>query len=161
MDSEFLIGLGNNDSGIRKKAQSDFIGFWDEQAKNLQWFRKWDKTLDWNFPFARWFVGGTLNASFNTLDIHKEKRPEKPAILWEGENGDSRILSYQDLWFEVNKFANALKSLGVKKGDRVTISPVGSSVHPVVDTKVTPDGRVSVTITPVASEGPLLRTVTV
>ena len=121
MDSEFLIGLGNNDSGIRKKAQSDFIGFWDEQAKNLQWFRKWDKTLDWNFPFARWFVGGTLNASFNTLDIHKEKRPEKPAILWEGENGDSRILSYQDLWFEVNKFANALKSLGVKKGDRVTI----------------------------------------
>ena len=121
MDSEFLIGLGNNDSGIRKKAQSDFIGFWDEQAKNLQWFRKWDKTLDWNFPFARWFVGGTLNASFNTLDIHKEKRPEKPAILWEGENGDSRVLSYQDLWFEVNKFANALKSLGVKKGDRVTI----------------------------------------
>jgi len=88
MDSEiFNVGLGNNDFETRKKSDSDFISFWNEQAKNLSWFSHWTKTLDWNPPFGRWFVGGTLNASYNALDIHQKARSQKPAILWEGENG--------------------------------------------------------------------------
>ncbi len=119
--SEFNIGLGNNDTQTRKQASSDFISFWDQQAKNLSWFSPWEKTLDWNPPFAKWFVGGTINASYNTLDIHQQNKADKPAILWEGENGESSILTYNDMWIKVQKLANALKSLGVKKGDRVTI----------------------------------------
>jgi len=121
MDNEYNIGLGNNDIETRKKADSDFISFWDEQAKNLTWFHPWEKPLDWNPPFAKWFVGGLINASYNALDIHQNTRPEKPAILWEGENGESRVLTYKDLYDEVQKFANVLKSLGIQKGDRVTI----------------------------------------
>jgi len=122
MDSEnYTVSLGNNNSEIRKKAELDFISFWSEQAKNLSWFSQWEKTLDWNPPFAKWFVGGTLNACYNALDIHQNTRAEKPAILWEGENGDSRVLTYKVLLEQVNKFSNALKSLGLKKGDRVTI----------------------------------------
>lgn len=117
----YNIGLGNNDTLTRKKADSDFILFWNEQAKNLIWFQNWNKTLEWDPPFAKWFVGGTINASYNTLDIHLKKRTKKTAIFWEGENGDRRALTYEELWLEVNKFANVLKSLGVKKGDRVTI----------------------------------------
>ena len=118
--SEINLGLGNNDTATRKEAESDFIAFWEKQAKNLSWFSTWKKPLDWNPPFAKWFVGGTINASYNTLDIHQNKA-DKPAILWEGENGESRILTYKDMWTQVQKFANALKSLGVKKGDRITI----------------------------------------
>ena len=122
MDSEiYTISLGNNNSEIRQKAEFDFISFWGEQAKNLSWFSQWEKTLDWNPPFGKWFVGGILNACYNALDIHQNTRAEKPAILWEGENGDSSILTYKDLLEQVNKFSNALKSLGLKKGDRVTI----------------------------------------
>ena len=122
MDSKvFNVGLGNNDFETRKKSDSDFISFWNEQAKNLSWFSSWTKTLDWNPPFGRWFVGGTLNASYNALDIHQNTRSKKPAILWEGENGDSRTLTYNELLTEVQKFSNVLKSLGLKKGDRVTI----------------------------------------
>ena len=117
----YEIGLGNNDFETRKKAKEDFVSFWNSQAKKLSWFKPWDKTLEWNPPFARWFVGGTLNASYNCLDIHQEKNAKKPAILWEGENGDSRILTYEDLWIQVKKFSNSLKSLGVKKGDRITL----------------------------------------
>jgi len=122
MDSEiFNIGLGNDDSETRKKSESDYISFWDEQAKSLSWFSPWSKTLDWTPPFGRWFVGGTLNASYNALDIHQKELSEKPAIRWEGENGFSRTLSYKELLTEVQKFANVLKSLGLKKGDRATI----------------------------------------
>ncbi|MCS5528788.1 MAG: acetate--CoA ligase [Nitrosopumilus sp.] len=121
MSEKFDIGLGNNDTILRKKANSDFVSFWDNQAKNLSWFSSWTKTLDWNPPFAKWFVGGTINASYNALDIHQNTLSEKPAILWEGENGDSKTLTYGDLFVKVQKFANVLKSLGVKKGDRVTI----------------------------------------
>lgn len=119
--SEFNIGLGNNDTQTRKDASLDFVSFWDKQAKNLSWFFPWEKTLDWNPPFAKWFVGGTINASYNALDIHQKNKAEKPAILWEGENGDSRVLTYKDMWKQVQKLANVLKSLGVQKGDRVTI----------------------------------------
>lgn len=121
MLSEFNIGLGNNDTKTRQDASSDFISFWEKQAKNLIWFSPWEKTLDWNPPFAKWFVGGTINASYNTLDIHQQNKADKPAILWEGENGDSLVLTYKEMWTRVKKFANVLKSLGVKKGDRVTI----------------------------------------
>ena len=121
MGDIFEIGLGNNDTETRKIADSDFVSFWNEEAKKLSWFQTWDKTLDWNPPFARWFVGGLINASYNALDVHQKSKPEKPAILWEGENGESRTLTYKDLWQEVQKFANALKSLGIKKGDRITI----------------------------------------
>ena len=118
--SKINISLGNNDTATRKEAESDFIAFWEKQAKNLSWFSTWEKALDWNPPFAKWFVGGTINASYNTLDIHQNKA-DKPAILWEGENGESRILTYKDMWTQVQKFANVLKSLGVQKGDRITI----------------------------------------
>ena len=121
MSERYDIGLGNNDSAIREKANSDFVSFWGEQAKNLSWFSFWRQTLDWNPPFARWFVGGTINASYNALDVHIDARANKPAILWEGENGESRTLTYHDMFIQVQKFSNVLKSLDVKKGDRVTI----------------------------------------
>ncbi|MFB5645525.1 MAG: AMP-binding protein, partial [Nitrosopumilaceae archaeon] len=121
MSDIFEIGLGNNDTETRKRADSDFVNFWDEEAKKLSWFQPWTKTLDWNPPFAKWFPGGLINASYNALDVHQKSRSEKSAILWEGENGESRTLTYKDLWKEVQKFANVLKSLGIKKGDRVTI----------------------------------------
>jgi len=121
MSEKFDIGLGNNDDDLRKQGNSDFVSFWSDQAKNLHWFSTWQKTLDWRPPFAKWFVGGTINASYNALDVHQSTKSDKPAILWEGENGDSRRLSYGDLFIEVQKFANVLKSLGVTKGDRVTI----------------------------------------
>ena len=121
MSEIFHIGLGNNDDSLRKKADSDFVSFWDEQAKNLSWFSSWEKTLDWKPPFAKWFVGGTINASYNTLDIHQSSKSDKSAILWEGENGESRNVTYGQMFTQVQKFSNVLKSLGVKKGDRVTI----------------------------------------
>ena len=121
MSEIFHIGLGNNDNSLRKKADADFVSFWDEQAKNLSWFSPWEKTLDWRPPFAKWFVGGTINASYNALDIHQSSKSDKSAILWEGENGESRNVTYGEMFTQVRKFANVLKSLGVKKGDRVTI----------------------------------------
>jgi acetyl-CoA synthetase len=121
MSEKYHIGLGNNDVTLRKKSNSNFVSFWDEQAKNLHWFSPWKQTLDWNPPFAKWFVGGKINACYNALDVHQNTKSHKPAILWEGENGDSKIITYSDLFIQVQKFANVLKSLGVEKGDRVTI----------------------------------------
>lgn len=121
MSETFDIGLGNNDAQVRQKANSDYVSFWDEQAKNLTWFSPWETTLDWKPPFAKWFVGGTINASYNALDVHQDTKSSKIAILWEGENGESRKITYYDMWIQVQKFSNVLKSLGVQKGDRVTI----------------------------------------
>ena len=121
MSETFHIGLGNNDTSLRKKADADFVSFWDEQAKNLSWFSTWEKTLDWRPPFAKWFVGGTINASYNALDIHQSSKSDKSAILWEGENGESRNVTYGEMFTQVKKLANVLKSLGVQRGDRVTI----------------------------------------
>ena len=87
----------------------------------LCWFEPWTETLQWNPPFARWFVGGKINASYNALDVHQESKSEKPAILWEGEDGTDRKITYNEMFVQVKKLANVLKSLGVKKGDRVTI----------------------------------------
>jgi len=117
----YKIGMGNFDTGTRIKAKLDQTSFWNEEAKKLSWFKPWIKTLEWNSPFARWFIGGEINASYNTLDVHQDNIAEKPAILWEGENGVSRTITYANLYADVCKFANVLKSLGVKKGDRVTI----------------------------------------
>jgi acetyl-CoA synthetase len=96
--------------------------FWGGIAEELHWFKKWDKVLEWNNPWAKWFVGGQLNLSYNCLDRHVETwRKNKAAIIWESEPGEVRTLTYQQLHREVQKFANVLKSLGVNKGDRVAI----------------------------------------
>jgi acetyl-CoA synthetase len=97
--------------------------FWSEQAESLlTWFKKWDTTLEWNLPHAKWFSGGKINVSFNCLDRHlTPERRNKPAIIWEGEPGDERILSYEQLHKEVCQFSNVLKAQGIKKGDRVTV----------------------------------------
>ena len=100
----------------------DREAFWAEQGNRLDWFSPWEKVLEWNPPFVNWFVGGTLNAAYNCLDRHLTgPRRNKAALIFEGELGDQRVLTYQDLQREVSKFANVLKSMGVKKGDRVTI----------------------------------------
>jgi acetyl-CoA synthetase len=95
--------------------------FWAECAKGMHWYQPWTKVLEWKEPFCKWFVGATTNASYNCVDRHLAERANKAAIIWEGEPGDTRVLRYQDLYREVNKFANVLKSQGITKGDRVTI----------------------------------------
>jgi acetyl-CoA synthetase len=114
--------MGKRLEKISKEALAEPDKFWAAQAKNLIWFKEWDDVLDWNPPFARWFAGGQLNASVNCLDRHiNTDTKNKAAIIWESESGDTRTLSYFQLYRQVNKFANALKSIGVSKGDRVTI----------------------------------------
>jgi len=96
--------------------------FWGRIAEELHWFKKWDKVLEWNCPQAKWFSGGQMNLSYNCLDRHVQSwRRNKAAIIWEGEPGELRTYTYQQLSRGVQKFANVLKSLGVKKGDRVAI----------------------------------------
>jgi acetyl-CoA synthetase len=104
-------------------AQADPTGFWADQAtKELHWFKPWDTVLDWsNPPFAKWFDGGKINLSYNCLDRHLATRGDKPAIVWEGEPGDSVTYTYKQLHAEVCKFANVLKGQGVQAGDRVGI----------------------------------------
>jgi acetyl-CoA synthetase len=104
------------------EAAKDRLAYWGRQAEQLDWFRKWDRVLDWHPPFAQWFVGGKLNACYNCVDRHVTAgRADKPAIIWEGEPGDSATLTYSELLREVNQFAAVLKQLGVTKGDRVAI----------------------------------------
>ena len=96
--------------------------FWARAAQELHWFRKWDKVLEWKAPWAKWFVGGEINLSYNCLDRHVQTaRKNKAALIWESEPGEVRTYTYQQLWKEVQKFANVLKNLGVRKGDRVAI----------------------------------------
>jgi acetyl-CoA synthetase len=108
---------------LYKSASKDMPGFWASEADNLKWFKKWDKVLDdSNKPFFKWFTGGKVNIAYNCLDVHTETfRRNKLALIWEGENGDFRSFSYFALHRETSKFASVLKSLGVKKGDRVTL----------------------------------------
>ncbi|MGH7560847.1 MAG: acetate--CoA ligase [Gemmatimonadales bacterium] len=104
------------------RAAADRLGFWDEQARYLDWFTPWSRTLEWNLPHAKWFVGGTLNVSVNCLDRHLAgPRRNKAALIWEGEPGDRRTLTYWELHRDVCRCANALRRLGVKRGDRVAI----------------------------------------
>ena len=96
--------------------------FWARAADELHWFKRWDKVLEWKAPWAKWFLGGEINLSYNCLDRHvKTARKNKAALIWESEPGEIRTYTYQQLWREVQKFANVLKDLGVRKGDRVAI----------------------------------------
>jgi acetyl-CoA synthetase len=107
---------------LYREAEQDPEKFWGEIAGQLHWFRKWDKVLEWESPWAKWFVGGQINLSYNCLDRHVATwRRNKAAIIWEGEPGEVRTFTYQQLLTEVSKFANVLKSLGVQKGDAVAI----------------------------------------
>ena len=112
----------NAGPGLYATADQDREAFWAEQARALDWMTPWTQVLDWKPPHAQWFVGGTLNVSANCLDRQVSGgRRNKAAIIWEGEPGDRRVLTYWDLAREVNRAANALKALGIKKGDRIAI----------------------------------------
>ncbi|MFM7624759.1 MAG: AMP-binding protein, partial [Actinomycetota bacterium] len=112
----------NVEASIYDEAERDRLAFWERQAERLHWFKKWDQVLDWQPPFAKWFVGGKLNASYNALDRHVlEGRGDRVAFYFEGEPGDSRTITYSQMLQEVKKAANALTSLGIKDGDRVAI----------------------------------------
>ena len=105
-----------------RRAEENPEAFWGECARELSWFKPFDQALEWKFPFAKWFLNGKLNASYNCLDRHlATARRNKAALIWEGEPGDTRVLTYQMLASEVARAANALRSLGVKDGDRVAI----------------------------------------
>ncbi|MGE0671346.1 MAG: acetate--CoA ligase [Parachlamydiales bacterium] len=107
---------------IFEEAAQDRVAFWESQAKCLDWFRLWDKVLEWDPPHAKWFLGGALNASHNCLDRHmKTPVRNKVALIWEGERGEEKRMTYEDLFREVCKFSNVLKGLGIQKGDKVAI----------------------------------------
>ena len=111
------------DRSLYEEAEADRLGFWARQARELvTWFDDFETVLEWDLPFAKWFVGGKLNVSYNCLDRHVEAgQGDKVAFYWEGEPGDTRTITYNELFEEVSKFANVLKDLGVEKGDRVCI----------------------------------------
>jgi acetyl-CoA synthetase len=107
-----------------ERALKDTEGFWGEAARELHWFKPWDRVFEWNYPNFKWFLGGTTNLSYNCVDRHvlEKGRGDKAAIIWEsGETGERRTLTYSQLLDQVKKFAAALRALGVEKGDRVTI----------------------------------------
>jgi len=111
-----------SDDRIYAEAERDPEAFWARFARELDWSKPWDRVLEWNPPHAKWFVGGKINASVNCVDRHLvSARRNKAALIWEGEPGDARTLTYFDLHREVSQFANVLKSLGIKKGDRVAL----------------------------------------
>jgi acetyl-CoA synthetase len=121
--AEFTANALLSDGAVHAEAEADLEGFWAKQAGDLlDWFEPWDTVLEWDLPFAKWFVGGRLNAAYNCLDRHVEAgRGDKVAYYWEGEPGDTRTITYADLLHDVAQLANALKALGVEKGDRVNI----------------------------------------
>ncbi|GAA3247808.1 acetate--CoA ligase [Nonomuraea helvata] len=118
-----LAAAANVTAAAYSEAAADRLAFWEHAAERLTWAKRWDKTLEWNPPFAKWFIGGELNVAYNCVDRHvDEGRGDKIAYYWEGEpEGDTRTLTYNDLKREVSKAANALQELGVAKGDRVAI----------------------------------------
>ena len=119
---EFAKQAHVSDAMMYVRATADMEAFWADQAGELDWFRKWTKVLDWKPPHAQWFTGGQINVSFNCVDRHIDTaRRNKAALIWEGEPGDRRTMTYWDLYVDIQKFANVLKSLGVKRGDRVAI----------------------------------------
>ncbi|MCB9771764.1 MAG: acetate--CoA ligase [Candidatus Omnitrophica bacterium] len=120
---KFLSNVQIKDDSLIKKAAQDRLAFWAQWASKLTWSKPWDKILDWtDAPFAKWFVGGKLNACVNCVDRHiKAGKGQKKAFIWVGENSDQRTLTYADVFAEVNKLANVIKDLGITKGDRVAI----------------------------------------
>src|SRR4029453_15254176 len=120
---EFAKHANPNRAAIYKDAAKNPTRFWERFAKELDWFKPWKTVLQWKAPYAKWFVGGKLNVSYNCLDRHVvTPRKTKAAIIWEGEPGDTGGPPSWDLYPEVNRFPPALKPNGGKKGDRVTIS---------------------------------------
>ncbi|MEC9015383.1 MAG: acetate--CoA ligase [Gemmatimonadota bacterium] len=111
-----------SDADIYERANKDCESYWVEWAEQLDWFRRWDSVLEWQPPHAKWFVGGKLNVAYNCLDRHlNSSRSDQAALIWEGEPGDTRTYTYAQLHDAVCRFSNALKNLGVTRGDRVTI----------------------------------------
>ena len=107
---------------IYKESVDNPEKFWGDIAEELHWFKPWNKVLEWKAPWAKWFSGGEINLSYNCLDRHVQAgKGTKTAIIWEGEPGEIRNITYAELLKEVQKFANVLKGLGVKKGDRIAI----------------------------------------
>jgi acetyl-CoA synthetase len=120
--TRFRLQATVRDEDVYARADRDPEGFWAGFASELEWFTRWSSVLDWKPPHAKWFVGGTINASVNCVDRHvRGPQRNKAAIIWEGEAGEQRTLTYFDLYRQVSQFANVLKSLGVKRGDRVAI----------------------------------------
>ena len=120
--ADFTRAAHVSDPGIYDEAASDREAFWARWAEELDWFRRWDSVLEWNPPQAKWFVGGKLNAAHNCLDRHLQgDRRTRPALVWEGEPGDAVSYTYEELHREVCRAANALRALGVGRGDRVAI----------------------------------------
>ncbi|MCX7624414.1 MAG: acetate--CoA ligase [Thermomicrobium sp.] len=119
---EFAAQANINDPSIYERARQDPEAFWASVARELDWDEPWHTVMEWNPPWVKWFVGGKLNASVNCVDRHlRAGRRTKAAIIWEGEPGDERVLTYQDLYREVNRVAAMLRQLGIQKGDRVAI----------------------------------------
>src|SRR6266568_1243167 len=110
------------DSSMYDRADRDTEAFWAEQAEALHWYKRWKTVCEWKPPHSKWFIGGKLNVAYNCIDRHIDTpRRNKAALIWEGEPGDRRTLTYWDLYVEVQKFSNVMKKLGVKRGDRVAI----------------------------------------
>ena len=121
-DPAFTLTANVSSPEIYASAAADPEKFWAEQARELEWIRPWKRVLDWNPPHAKWFIGGKLNVAANCIDRHlRGPRRNKAALIWEGEPGDRRTLTYWDLYCEVSRFSNVLRKLGIEKGDRVAI----------------------------------------
>ena len=119
---EFRKQALDTDASVYEDAERDWQGFWATQALELDWAKEWETILEWDLPFAKWFVGGKLNVSYNCLDRHVDAgHGAQVAFYWEGEPGDTRAVSYQDLLDETCRVANVLRTFGVEKGDRVAI----------------------------------------
>lgn len=121
--ADFVKDAVVSDQTHYDEATKDYEGFWARQARELiSWDEDFHTTLEWNLPYAKWFLGGKLNVSYNCLDRHVEAGyGDRIAYFWEGEPGDTREISYSELLEEVSRFANVLKELGLKKGDRIAI----------------------------------------
>jgi acetyl-CoA synthetase len=117
----FRLHANAHDPEIYARAEADFEEYWKDWANQLVWFRPFDTVCEWTPPHAKWFLGGQLNVAYNCVDRHVEENGCKPALIWEGEPGEQRVLTYRELHLEVQRFANVLKNLGVVSGDRVAI----------------------------------------
>ncbi|MDQ3466602.1 MAG: acetate--CoA ligase [Chloroflexota bacterium] len=119
---DFVKNATITDPSVYERAAADLEGFWAAEAEHLDWYKRWDRVLDWQPPFARWFEGGQINVAYNCLDRHVAAgRGDRVAYYWEGEQGDRRAITYAELLTEVQQCANALKALGIQRGDRVAI----------------------------------------